>query len=124
MVTNYRIAADHWTSDEAYNEMRAYHFHKHLLLMGHFAKYFPAEFALSPVLAALRQELESDATTTLRRRRETSAKPALGSQPSRSGPRPPPSPSRPQATAQGQAQPPVPVAAVFATSRPLPRRDA
>jgi protein tyrosine phosphatase (PTP) superfamily phosphohydrolase (DUF442 family) len=60
MVATYRIAADHWTSDEAYNEMRAYHFHKYLLLMGHFVKYFPAEFALSPVFAALRQELESD----------------------------------------------------------------
>lgn len=39
MVTNYRIAADHWTSDEDYSEMRPYHFHEHLLLMGHFVKY-------------------------------------------------------------------------------------
>ena len=57
MVATYRIAMDHWTSDEGYNEMRAYHFHKHLILMGHFVKYFPAEFALSPVFATLRQEL-------------------------------------------------------------------
>jgi protein-tyrosine phosphatase len=58
MVATYRIAVDHWTSDEAYNEMRAYHFHKHLILMGHFVKYFPAEFALSPVFATLREETE------------------------------------------------------------------
>ncbi len=57
MVATYRIAMDHWTSDEAYNEMRAYHFHKHLILMGHFVKLFPAQFALSPVFATLRQEL-------------------------------------------------------------------
>ena len=56
MVATYRIAIDHWTSDEAYNEMRAYHFHKHLLLMGHFVKFFPAEFALSPTFAKLREE--------------------------------------------------------------------
>ena len=56
MVATYRIAMDHWTSDEAYNEMRAYHFHKHLILMGHFVKFFPAVFALSPVFAMLRQE--------------------------------------------------------------------
>jgi len=62
MVATYRIAMDHWTSDEAYNEMRAYHFHKHLILMGHFVKLFPAEFALSPVFATLRQET----TTKLR----------------------------------------------------------
>jgi tyrosine-protein phosphatase SIW14 len=56
MVATYRIAVDHWTSDEAYNEMRAYHFHKHLILMGHFVKIFPGVFDLSPVFAALRQE--------------------------------------------------------------------
>jgi protein tyrosine phosphatase (PTP) superfamily phosphohydrolase (DUF442 family) len=56
MVATYRIAMDHWTSDEAYNEMRAYHFHKYLILMGHFVKFFPAEFALSPTFATLRQE--------------------------------------------------------------------
>jgi tyrosine-protein phosphatase SIW14 len=57
MVATYRVAIDHWTSDEAYNEMRAYHFHKHLILMGHFVKFFPAEFALSPLFATLRQEI-------------------------------------------------------------------
>jgi tyrosine-protein phosphatase SIW14 len=58
MVATYRIAMDHWTSDEAYNEMRAYHFHKHLVLMGHFVKVFPALFDLSPIFAKLRQEIE------------------------------------------------------------------
>ena len=61
MVATYRIAVDHWTSDEAYNEMRAYHFHKHLILMGHFVKFFPAEFALSPIFLTLRQETGANA---------------------------------------------------------------
>jgi protein tyrosine phosphatase (PTP) superfamily phosphohydrolase (DUF442 family) len=57
MVATYRIAFDHWTSDEAYNEMRAYHFHKHLIAMGHFVKVFPGVFALSPFFATLREEI-------------------------------------------------------------------
>ena len=61
MVATYRIAVDHWTSDEAYNEMRAYHFHKHLILMGHFVKFFPAEFALSPIFLTLRRETGANA---------------------------------------------------------------
>jgi protein-tyrosine phosphatase len=56
MVATYRIAMDHWTSDEAYNEMRAYHFHKHLIMMGHFVKVFPGVFDLSPFFATLREE--------------------------------------------------------------------
>ncbi|MBV9886673.1 MAG: tyrosine-protein phosphatase [Acidobacteria bacterium] len=63
MVATYRIAVDHWTSDEAYNEMRAYHFHKHLILMGHFVKLFPAQFALSPIFATLRQETTAELRT-------------------------------------------------------------
>jgi len=59
MVATYRIAVDHWTSDEAYNEMRAYHFHEYLILMGHFVKVFPGIFDLSPVFATLRQETEA-----------------------------------------------------------------
>jgi protein-tyrosine phosphatase len=55
MIATYRIAEDHWTSDEAYNEMRAFHFHKHLLLMGHHVKIFPADYALNPVFGALRE---------------------------------------------------------------------
>ncbi len=54
MIATHRIADEHWTSDEAYNEMRAFHFHKHLLLMGHYVKLFPADYALSPAFSALR----------------------------------------------------------------------
>ena len=57
MVATYRISIDHWTSDEAYNEMRAFHFHKDLILMGHFVKVFPGLFALSPTFATLREEV-------------------------------------------------------------------
>ena len=57
MVATYRIAMDHWTSDDAYNEMRAFHFHKDLILMGHFVKVFPGLFALSPTFATLREEV-------------------------------------------------------------------
>lgn len=54
MIATYRIAVEHWTSDEAYNEMRAFHFHEHLLLMGHYVKFFPADYALNPVFSRLR----------------------------------------------------------------------
>jgi hypothetical protein len=47
------MADEHWTSDQAYNEMRAFHFHKHLL-MGHRVKIFPADYALNPAFSALR----------------------------------------------------------------------
>ena len=40
--------------------MRAYHFHKHLILMGHFVKFFPGVFALSPIFATLREETGAD----------------------------------------------------------------
>ena len=63
MVATYRIAMDHWTSDEAYNEMRAFHFHKDLILMGHFVKVFPGIFALSPTFATLREEVEARDTS-------------------------------------------------------------
>jgi hypothetical protein len=54
MVASYRMAEQHWTSDQAYNEMRVFHFHRHLILMGHYVKYFPADFAIGPVFAPLR----------------------------------------------------------------------
>jgi protein tyrosine phosphatase (PTP) superfamily phosphohydrolase (DUF442 family) len=54
MIATYRMADEHWTSDQAYNEMRAFHFHKHLLLMGHHVKIFPADYALNPVFRSLR----------------------------------------------------------------------
>jgi hypothetical protein len=59
MIASYRIAEDHWTADQAYNEMRTFHFHRHLLLMGHYVKFFPANFALSPAFQSLRNELSN-----------------------------------------------------------------
>ncbi|HEY1923651.1 MAG TPA: hypothetical protein VGG58_00275 [Candidatus Acidoferrum sp.] len=56
MIATYRMADEHWTSDEAYNEMRALHFHKHLLRMGHHVKIFPADYALNPVFSSLRYD--------------------------------------------------------------------
>ena len=58
MVATYRIAMDQWTSDEAYNEMRAYHFHKAPDFDGTFRKGLPRGYSrLSPVFATLRQEI-------------------------------------------------------------------
>jgi tyrosine-protein phosphatase SIW14 len=54
MIAAYRIAEQHWTADQAYNEMRVYHFHRHLILIGHYVKYFPANFAISPAFVSLR----------------------------------------------------------------------
>lgn len=54
MVAAYRIAEQHWTADQAYNEMRFFHFHQHLIFLGHYVKYFPANFSTSPAFAALR----------------------------------------------------------------------
>jgi protein-tyrosine phosphatase len=56
MIATYRIADEHWTSDQAYNEMRAFHVHKHLLLMGHHVKIFPADYALNPAFRSLRDD--------------------------------------------------------------------
>jgi len=54
MVAAYRIAEQHWTADQAYNEMRFFHFHHGLIFMGHYVKYFPANFSFSPAFAGLR----------------------------------------------------------------------
>jgi len=54
MIATYRIAEEHWTSDEAYKEMRAFHFHEHLLLMVHYVKFLPADCALNPVFSSPR----------------------------------------------------------------------
>ena len=54
MVASYRMAEQHWTADQAYNEMRVFHFHRHLILMGHYVKFFPANFAIGPAFASLR----------------------------------------------------------------------
>ncbi len=54
MVAAYRIAEQHWTVDQAYNEMRVFHFHRHLIFLGHYVKYFPGNFMTSPAFASLR----------------------------------------------------------------------
>jgi hypothetical protein len=65
MIATYRIAQDHWTADQAYNEMRAFHFHHHLLLMGHYVKFFPANFAIGPAFQFLRDALPNPASAPL-----------------------------------------------------------
>lgn len=54
MIAAYRMAEQHWTPDQAYNEMRFFHFHTYLILMGHYVKSFPFNFAIDPAFSALR----------------------------------------------------------------------
>jgi len=54
MIASYRMAEQHWTADQAYNEMRFFHFHTYLVLMGHYVKEFPANFAVSPAFSSIR----------------------------------------------------------------------
>jgi tyrosine-protein phosphatase SIW14 len=54
MVAAYRMAEQHWTADQAYNEMRVFHFHSYLILMGHYVKVFPANYAIGPAFVPLR----------------------------------------------------------------------
>ena len=54
MIAAYRMAEQHWTADQAYNEMRSFHFHSYLVLMGHYVKAFPTNFAVSPAFMAIR----------------------------------------------------------------------
>jgi tyrosine-protein phosphatase SIW14 len=54
MIASYRMAEQHWTADQAYNEMRFFHFHTYLVLMGHYVREFPANFAVSPAFEAIR----------------------------------------------------------------------
>ncbi len=52
MIALYRIAADHWTPEQAISEMRDFHYHSFML--PHLAKYvraFPATLAADPSLA-------------------------------------------------------------------------
>ena len=54
MVALYRIAVDHWTSDQAVKEMKDFHYHSFML--PHLAKYvkaFPAALAADPLLAGV-----------------------------------------------------------------------
>lgn len=55
MIATYRMAEQHWTADQAYNEMRFFHFHTYLVLMGHYVKAFPNDFAVSPAFTAIRE---------------------------------------------------------------------
>jgi tyrosine-protein phosphatase SIW14 len=57
MIASYRMADQHWTPDQAYNEMRFFHFHTYLILMGHYVKRFPDDFASSPEFSSLRAAL-------------------------------------------------------------------
>jgi tyrosine-protein phosphatase SIW14 len=54
MVAAYRMAEQRWTADQAYNEMREFHFHTYLVVIGHYVKNFPATFATGPAFASLR----------------------------------------------------------------------
>jgi tyrosine-protein phosphatase SIW14 len=54
MIASYRMVEQHWTADQAYNEMRFFHFHTYLVLMGHYVKEFPANFAVSPAFSSIR----------------------------------------------------------------------
>jgi len=58
MVAAYRMAEQHWTADQAYNEMRVFHFHRHLIFMGHYVKSFPANFVVGPAFASLRTPVD------------------------------------------------------------------
>jgi tyrosine-protein phosphatase SIW14 len=54
MIATYRMADQHWSASQAYNEMRFFHFHTYLVLMGHYVKAFPANFEISPAFAEIR----------------------------------------------------------------------
>jgi protein tyrosine/serine phosphatase len=54
MIATYRIAEQHWTANQAYDEMRFFHFHTYLILMGHYVKSFPFNFTISPAFRDLR----------------------------------------------------------------------
>jgi hypothetical protein len=45
--------------------MLAFHFHRHLLLMGHYVKFFPANFAISPAFQSLRDEISKASVSGL-----------------------------------------------------------
>jgi tyrosine-protein phosphatase SIW14 len=54
MIATYRMAEQHWSADQAYNEMKFFHFHTYLVLMGHYVRAFPANYAVSPAFDGLR----------------------------------------------------------------------
>jgi protein tyrosine/serine phosphatase len=54
MVAAYRMTQHQWTSDEAYGEMRDFHFHIFLRPMGNYVKSFPQRFTEQPAFIVLR----------------------------------------------------------------------
>ena len=57
MVAVYRIAENHWTAEQAIQEMRFFGFHYHWHpSMESYVRKFPAKFASDPVFATLRVE--------------------------------------------------------------------
>jgi hypothetical protein len=48
------MAEQHWSADQAYNEMCFFHFHRFLIPMGHYIKAFPANFAVNPAFTSIR----------------------------------------------------------------------
>ena len=53
-VAAFRITQQQWNIDQAYNEMRDFHFHTFLISMSHYVKRFPQNFAQNPVFYELR----------------------------------------------------------------------
>jgi len=54
MVATYRMVQQQWSPDQAYNEMREFHFHRFLTPMGRYVKFFPERFAQEPAFTLLR----------------------------------------------------------------------
>lgn len=58
-IAAFRITQQQWNIDQAYNEMRQFHFHTFLISMSHYVKRFPQDFAQNPVFFDLRTPLPS-----------------------------------------------------------------
>ncbi|GAC1624382.1 MAG: hypothetical protein PVS2B2_15300 [Candidatus Acidiferrum sp.] len=53
-IAAFRITQQKWNIDQAYNEMRDFHFHTFLISMSHYVKRFPQNFSQNPVFYDLR----------------------------------------------------------------------
>lgn len=59
MIATYRIAVEHWTADQAVQEMRSFGFHYHWHpKMEAYVRSFPEALAKDPALAAFRSKME------------------------------------------------------------------
>ena len=59
MIATYRIAVEHWTADQAVQEMRSFGFHYHWHpKMEAYVRNFPPALAMDPALAAFRSNVE------------------------------------------------------------------